>query len=300
VATRLTAARRTWTPTALRSFWAAARAKNPSLPETPPGGYNANLFKPWSPWNSSPPAGTYDPALDAAKGAAGRGYGDLQQDVGRDNLRDTVDYGLGREDIIRQGMQSEQDRQTAFAREGEDYNRNVALLSRAFKLKGNVQSQQANQYGVLRGGTLLQAARKRAENEALQRQPMDTAHSRFQADSATQQQRLSEGANTALGRLALMMAPPDASNPMGGRSFQDRTTTLTRAGRENTQFGIDTEAQKGFQAAGTGWDPGVRPKGEYVSPTKGPWRIRDVGGIRYRVDPSGRVLSTTKRPRRRR
>jgi hypothetical protein len=209
-----------------------------------------------------------------------------------------VDYGLQREDIIRQGFQNEQDRQLGYAREGEDYGRNVAMLERAYKIRGGQQRERANQYGVLNGGAALQGARKRAENMALERQPMDTAHSRFQTDSATQQQRVNDTTQRSLGQLALMLAPPDASNPMGGRAFQDRTTQLTRAGRENTQFGIDTEAQKAFQAAGTGWDPGTRPAGEFVSPSKGPWRIRDVGGIRYRVGPTGKVLST-KRLRRR-
>src|SRR5688572_7192595 len=32
---------------------------------------------------SRPPPGTYDPSLDAAERAAGRGYGDLQQDLER-------------------------------------------------------------------------------------------------------------------------------------------------------------------------------------------------------------------------
>lgn len=299
MASTLVAAKRTWTPTALRQFWTAARAKNPALPATPPQGWNPNLgFKGFSPWSSSPPSGTFDPALDAAKGAADRGYGDLKDDIERDNTRDTVDYGLQRDDIIRQGMQAETDRQTAFGREGEDYSRNVSMLQRAYAIKGQNQAQQMNSYGVLNGGAALQAARKRAANQAIDRQPLDTSHTRFQTDSAEQQKRINEGTQLSLGKLSLLMAPPDASNPLGGRSFQDRGTQLTRAGRENSQFGIDTEAQKGFQAAGTGWDPGTRPKGEYVSPTKGPWQIRDVGGIRYRVDPKGRVLSQ-KRLRRR-
>lgn len=299
MASTLVAAKRTWTPDALRKFYAAARANNPALPATPPGGMQPNLgFKPWTPWSSSPPSGTYDPALDAAKGAAGRGLQDLQSDVDRQNTRDTVDYGLQRDDITRGRDRNLADLGTQLTQGTEDYDRNVQMLQRAYRTKAGVQGEEANSYGVLRGGAMLQAAQKRAANEAVDRQPLDTGFSRFKAQNAEAVKRTGEDSDTALGRLALMMAPPDAANPLGGRSFQDRTTTLTRAERENTQFGIDTEAQKGFQAAGTGWDPGTRPAGEFVSPTKGPWQIRDIGGIRYRVGPDGHVLST-KRLRRR-
>lgn len=291
-------------------------APRPVASTNPPG----QTFKPWTPWSSSPPSGTYDPSLDAAAAAANRGYGDLQSDVTTQNQRDTVDYGLSRDELIRQGMQTEADRQLAYSREGQDYgqtvsregekyDRNIAMLKRAYAVKGNAQGQQANAYGVLSGGALLQAASKRAANQALDQQPIDTnhtrtladaetAHTRYQADSATQQQRTSDATQLALGKLALQMAPPDASNPLGGRSFQDRTTQLTRGGRENTQFGIDTEAQKAFQAGGMGWDPGTRPRGEYVDASGKPYQVKVVGPIKYRIDPSGHVISSVRRKRR--
>lgn len=291
-------AQKTWTQAALQQLAARAKAADPAY--TPPANLQPNLgFKPWEPWSSSPPSGTYDPSLDAAAGAAGRGYQDLQSDVARQGQRDTVDYGLQREGLIKSGMQAEQDRQLGFAREGSDYSRNVAMLQRAFQVKGNVQKQQASSYGVLHGGALLQSASKRAANEALARQPLDTSHARFQTDSAEQQNRINDGTQTSLGRLALLMAPPDAGNPLGGRSFQDRTTQVTRAGRENTQFGIDTEAQKAFQAGGVGWDPGTRPRGEFAGGASGgPERVQVVGGIRYRIDPQGHVISSSRRKRR--
>jgi hypothetical protein len=63
-----------------------------------------------------------------------------------------------------------------------------------------------------------------------------------------------------LGRLALDYAPPDATNPLGGRRFQDRATQLTRAQREDTAFGLDTGAEKMFQATQSGWIPPEPPK----------------------------------------
>lgn len=257
-------------------------------------------FKAWDPWSSSPPSGTFDPSLDAAAGAANRGYQDLTADSGTQDLRDTVDYGLQREDITRSRDQQLADLNQGLSRGTEDYNRNVAMLTRAYQVKGNVQKQQENAYGVLAGGAALQAARKRAANEATDRQPLDTSLSRLQQDTSTGVERTNTAADTALGKLALMMAPPDAANPLGGRSFQDRATALTRGGRENAQFGIDTEAQKSFQAAGTGWDPGTRPRGQFVSPDGKPYEVKVVGNIKYRVDPQGHVLSKQLRPRSRR
>lgn len=268
----------------------------PVASTNPPGD---PTVKPWSPWSSSPPTGTYDPALDAAVGAAGRGLGDLQSDVEKQNQRDTVDYGLQREDITRSRDQQLSDLNLGLTRGGEDYGRNVALLDRAYRSTANRQQQQMNAYGVLSGGAALQAAQKRAANEAIDRQPLDTGFSRLQADTATGVKRTTDNADLALGKLALMMAPPDAQNPMGGRSFQDRTTHLTRAERENSQFGIDTEAQKAFQAAGTGWDPGTRPRGEFVGPN-GPYRVLVRGNYKYRYDPAGHVFAKVLRSRVRR
>jgi hypothetical protein len=71
--------------------------------------------------------------------------------------------------------------------------------------------------------------------------------------------------NYQLGQLALDYSPPDANNPLGGRRFQDRTTQLTQAQREQAFFGQDVNAMKAFQASGSGWDPPQRPANEFVS-----------------------------------
>jgi hypothetical protein len=275
---------------------------------------------------AQPPVGTYDPALDAQAAAAQRGYGDLQADYETGNLRDTVDYGLGRdaigrdygrnsadlgtqlqralgglgtdyrygsEDLAQALARGTQDLGTARTQGQEDYGSSVAMLQRQYRQLGSAQQQQQNAAGVLRGGAALQAAVKRAENESLERQPIDTSFNRFLSDNTLQQgrlgedvgrgqTRLTEGFNTqtgqlnedyatqtgrlgedrdlALASLALGLAPPDASNPLGGRSFQDRTTALTRAGRENTEFGQDVNAQRFYQATQGGWNPPPPPQ----------------------------------------
>lgn len=238
-----------------------------------------------------PPAGSYDPALDAQRAAAARGLLDLTQDVGTANLRGTVDYGLQRDDIGRastrgvEDLNSQQDGLersfgrnmtdlgTARTRTGEDYTRNVQMLTRSYQQLGNRQGQQMRATGVAGGGAALQAARKRAENMALDKQPMDTNLDRFNADNTLAQQRLGqdrqvglnaigrsrgrlgEDTDLAYGKLALTSAPPGAQGPFGGREFQDRTTQLTRAQREASAFGLDLDAQRLYQAAGAGWVP---------------------------------------------
>ncbi len=279
-----------------------------------------------------PPPGYYDPALDSQEGAANRGLLDLQQDAGTQDLRDTVDYGLGRDSIFRsqsRGLEDigsrrqeldtsfsrgQQDLATGSERGQQDYQRNIEALTRRYAQLGTSQRQQQSRAGVMRGGAMLQAAAKRTANEAIDRQPLDTSFQRFQADQAQAGQRLTEdhtfrgglldragtrlGEDTdlSLGDLALKMAPPDENNPFGGRSFQDRTSTLTRAERENQQFGLDVQGQRGYQAAGAGWTPPKMPGNEFIDPATGQHRqVRVVGNQTIAVDPSGRVL--WRRPR---
>lgn len=295
-------------------------------PTPPRAGFG---FSPWV--MPDAPAGTYDPSLDAAVRATQRGLADTRQDVERADLRDSVDYGLARENIQRQGFQGLEnigaaradeergfgrglsDLLTARTRGTEDYGSAVEGLSRSFERLAVSQRQQQAQAGVLRGTTALKAAQIRAKNTAIAQEPLDTSYRRGMADSSLAEgrmredhtlagkrldqttDRLVEDTSLQLGRLAIDAAPPDAGNPFGGRSFQDRSTTLTRAEREAGQFGIDVAAQKGAQAGAAGWDPYAgRPKNEFTGP-QGPYRVVMKNGFRYEVAPSGKVLSKTRR-----
>jgi hypothetical protein len=263
-------------------------------------------FTPYRP--PTPPAGSYDPSLDAQLAAARRGLSDLQGQIGTQQARDVTDYaaqqealnrqaGYNREDLNQQRDRAAADFGQARARGTEDYNRNVAMLTRQYGQLGRNQLQATNQAGVIRGGALLQSAAKRAENQAIDRQPLDTNFQRFMADNAQQAQRTQQdyetqtargaaGLTDQLGRLALDYSPPDANNPLGGRRFQDRTTQLTQAQREQAFFGQDVNAMKAFQASGSGWDPPQRPANEFVSKAGVPYQVR--GGVRY--DQRGRRL----------
>jgi hypothetical protein len=118
-----------------------------------------------------PPAGTYDPALDAARRAATRGYGDVKQ---------------------------------------------------------------ANVSGVIGGGALMEAATKRQANQAIEQAPLDTSYARAGQDRDLSIQRLGVGFQ---------------------RGETDRGTALSRAGREDRAFGLDTAAEKMYQATQSGWVP---------------------------------------------
>lgn len=301
-----------------------------------------------------PPAGFYDPSLDSQRDASSRGLFDLGQDINTANTRARVDYGLGVEDIGRSQARNEQDLgfqrddyqrgydrsvadvnrgfgrnirdlDTSGARGAEDYSRSVEGLLRRYGQLATSQRQQQARAGVVRGGAMLQAAAKRAQNQALDRQPLDTSYQRFQQDQATQRgrlgedrdltlgrlgedrstafsrfdvtgQRIREDADTARGRLALDLAPPDANNPFGGRQWQDRLSQLTRAQREDAAFGLDVGAQKAYQAAGAGWSPPPMPSNQFTDPKTGQqYQVRIVGNEAVAVDPSGKVL--WRRPR---
>jgi len=170
-----------------------------------------------------PPAGSYDPALDAARRAASRGLLDTQQDTGRDLGRAGVDYSLGVEDANNQ-----------FSTTRSDYDRNKMLLQHSFQVLAGQQQQSANAAGLIDGGALLQSAAKRKWNQDTQQQALDTDLNRAR-----------QARDTQIGRLGLGYT----------RQTSDLATGGQRALREDTQFGLDTEAQKAFQATQANWDP---------------------------------------------
>lgn len=222
-------------------------------------------FKPFKPYSPPPiPSGSYDPALDAQRGAAQRGFGDVRQDVETAQRRGTIDYGL----------QTGQFDQQA-AREQQDYTRNTQLLNRSFGQLAGSQTQQAAQAGVFSGGALLQAATKRNANQQIQQQGLDTAHTRFGEDLGFQRGLAQSGFE---------------------RGQFDLGQQLERGGRENTQFGLDVDAQKAFQAGQAGYvppgrgEPGGMPRGEFTN-RNGVQRRKIVrGGIEYVVAPDGTVV----------
>jgi hypothetical protein len=224
-------------------------------------------FSPFRPYKPPPiPTGLYDPALDAQKRAAGRGYGNLQDDTSLAGARSAEDFGFGQYQLDQ-----------ARSRENQDYQTNVARLTKGYQDLGTSQEERANAYGVVPGGgAILQAAAKRAANEQTDRGVLDTTHSRALQEI-----------QDSLGQLGVNF----------DRGVTDRTTALTRAGVENTNFGLDIAAQKAFQAGQVGYaapgrgQPGGMPRSERVMPGGQHVRTQVVGGVRYTYDRTGKVIS---------
>jgi hypothetical protein len=241
-------------------------------------------FKPYQPPN---PAGYYDPALDAQQRAAGRGYLDTQQDTALAGTRAAVDYGLDTDDITRSYTRGLADIGTQRGYENENYTRNVGLLTRQYGQLARRQAEGARRYGVTSGGIALLSAAKRAENQGIEQQTADIAHTRALTGFDTSTTRLGEDRTSAQGRLDLGY----------GRGVDDRTLALSRAGRENTFFGTDIGAQKAYQAAQAGYTapapgtPGGMPRNERVLPGGGHVRTQTVGGITYTYDKTGKIIS---------
>lgn len=236
-------------------------------------------FTPFS-FPTSPPPGTYDPALDAGVSAAKRGYGDLQQDNERDTQRAQSEYAIQRAQAERNKTRSLADVLRDRAREGTDYSTNVTGLRRRYEQLGSVHGEQAAMSGQTRGGALAAALEARTANQGLEQTGLDTRHTRYGEDSAQSEKRISEDYDT-----------PDtgifAALEKGYQYGQDdRVTQGARAGRELGFFEQDTGAQRFAQAAGIGYSPPERPRNEY-SDAKGPYRLVIKGNKRYRQRPNG-------------
>lgn len=247
-------------------------------------------FTPYQP--PQPPAGSYDPALDSQKQAAGRGLLDMRQDLETQGTRALSDYGTGTEALGRNYQDSLNQTGAARTRENEDYSRNVGLLTRRYGQLGDQQTEQANAAGVINGGALLQSAAKRSENQGIEQTGLDTAHRRTLEDLTAREASVTADEGAQAGQLALTL----------NRGGEDRTTQLQRALRENSAFGLDLNAQRAYQAAGSGWappgrgQPGGMPKNEFVNAATGAHtRVIIRGNERLTVDPSGNILS--RRPR---
>lgn len=253
----------------------------------------------------APPPGLYDPSIDAQVGAGNRGLGDLQQDTNTQNLRDTTDYGLGHDAIMRTYDRGTQDLgvqqgelNTARQRAAENYGQSTQDLGTQYGRQADAQRQAQSRAGVTWGsGAMAQALGKRGANQAHDQAGLNTSYARTVQDQAVAQGRLDtagtragEDRDLSLGDLALKLAPPDAGNPLGGRSFQDRTTALTRAQREGVALGLDATAQRAYQAAGAGWVPPVGPSNEFTDAEGNPYQVRTAGHQVVAYDPSGRAL----------
>lgn len=175
-----------------------------------------------------PPAGYYDPALDAQLRASRRGLGDLRQDTELGDARAAQDYTFGMEGFGRQRDRGYQ-----------DIDRQVDVLNRGYQQLARRQSEGNRVAGVMSPGMLAKQMQIRAANMAFDRQPLDVARA-----------RVGEDYNVGTGRLGVDYA----------RGSTDRGTALTRAEREQSEFGLDIGEQQRYQATLAGWVPPRKPR----------------------------------------
>lgn len=247
-----------------------------------PSGLAAKLaFTPFE-YPTSPPAGTYDPALDASLRAAQRGYGDLQQDTEQGYERGTSDYATSVTEATQNRDRSLADTLRTRAREGADFTTNTGLLGRKYAQMGAAQGEQAGATGQIRGGALAGALAARTANQGIEQGALDTQHTRFGQDSSTQEQRINQDYNAPdTGIFAKLQTALQ-------RQQDDAATGLGRAGRELSFYGQDVGEAKFGQAAQVGYQPPVKPSNEF-SDAKGPYKLIIRGGVAYRQRPNGKL-----------
>ena len=214
------------------------------------GGYNrAQAAKP-------PPYGTYDPSLDQQLRAARRGLGDLINTARQTNARNTEDLNIGDSAITNAGGTGSYDTSladllTARARGQQDFTAATQERQRQYGILATHQSEQAAAAGVL-GGAIAQAAQKRAANQGREQAQSQQAFDRFLTDSTTDQTRLGNSRDMALGANQLAF----------NRSYQDlydpETGQVTRAQRELPIFAQDTNELRIAQARQAGLLPPIQ------------------------------------------
>lgn len=173
-------------------------------------------------WTPPPiPAGAYNPIREIELDAGKRGTSNTIEDLGTKESRGQANYLLGSEGIARER-----------AEQAEEHQKAVDSLQRGFARLGVRQTEQARGAGVLRGGAVLQSAAKRAANQQLQQTGLDTAF-----------QRQTGADDRQLGALTL-------SRQQEG---EDDATGVSRAEREQSQFGIDTRTLEAREASDNGY-----------------------------------------------
>jgi hypothetical protein len=183
--------------------------------------------QPTQTWGQGWPGAGFEPTrrLEAEEGQRGLEQLESQQAIARSRLQG--DYGLAMTEYGRQ----EGEQQDALSK-------SLALLQESYAKLGTKQTEGANKAGLLSGGALLQAAAARAANEGKEATKQREAESKG-----------IEAINRSRAKEILEQAPPDATNPLGGRAWQDLAEALRNAQSNQAFF---TQGQQGlaWQEAG--------------------------------------------------
>lgn len=172
---------------------------------------------------SRAPAGSYDPGFDAQERAAGRGLGDLLDDVEREGMESTTDYTLSGIDFDRQQAELNEDYGEATSDVERDYKVTIDDMLRNYRNLATGQAGQQRAAGLYGGGAAQQAAEKRAGNQAIEQERADYSRGESLDDLLRQHTRGTEGIQRGEGALALQYER--------GRNVRE-AITVPRAQRE--------------------------------------------------------------------
>jgi hypothetical protein len=223
----------------------------------------------------APPPGSYDPSIDMQGRQADQGLRNLEDNSSVADERALEDYTFGNTAYDVQGTRGKEDYATAkdlaernYGRAGtdlqtaatqgeQDYGTNLSNLVRQYTQLGTAQGEAQRKAGAMAGsGASIQAARKRAENQTLDKAPIDTAYNRFKESNTLAQGRLGEDKKSDLDSLALQLKRQGEDIEVGkggllttyGRSTKDTARGLQQARDENTGFQQDIAKIRQFQS----------------------------------------------------
>lgn len=221
-----------------------------------------------------PPAGFYDPAIDATVNASQRGFGDLQDQTAQDRLYLGTDTQQESDSIDRSSGRSLADLVQSRTRAGQDFASTTAERQRQYTNLGSSQAGAAQQQGVQSGGTLRAALEARQANQGREQGVAQQGLDRFNVDNSTSQTRV--GQDTTLAHEDLTKRSQRAGGALDVRE--------TIAGRENTQVGVDAAGARGFSAGQLGWQAPTAPKNEFRTPkVTDPVTGKVTGNLAYKV-----------------
>lgn len=213
------------------------------------------------------PQSYYDPKwteqLDAGKRESEHSIEGLETR----NRHGEQDYGIGLSELEHNKSNALANLGTTRTRQNENATKALAALAESYKKLGVRQTEGANTAGVLQGGALLQSAMKRAGNEGIQKQGIDQTLQRQLQDDTTQEARVKEGDENAIGRLL-------RTREREGENINESEIPYAKESITNFEKGIKRE--QGREAANNGYEP-IQPR-RASKPATRPVTRRPHGG----------------------
>lgn len=224
---------------------------------------NPNAFTPWKP--SLPPAGLYDPVIDANLGSAQRGYRYLTGD--QSGVQGLGSYDTGDLDVAQRRSQEDigvglEGLARTRSRGLDDNASQLAGLERSYGQMANRQTGAMRKMGLMDGGAMQEASTRRAANMAYDRKPIDTQRGRIMQDYGDPSVANDYGNQGAAMQLAAR------------RALEDRNT---QAGRATTEVGAFEQG-----SMNSAWAQAMQANPSLLAPAR-PAGEQQVGNQTYRL-----------------